>query len=113
MSVTINEYINFVLNKLISFYDPEKIYLFGSQARNQSNKDSDIDFLVINESNKPKRLRTLDFRKKIRGHNDYPIDILIYTPQEFKEECNIKGTIAYHAKTEGEILYEKESTIIS
>jgi len=112
MSVTINEYIDFILDKLISFYDPEKIYLFGSQARNQANKDSDIDFLVINESNKPKRTRTLEFRKKIRGHNNYPIDLIVYTPQEFVDECDIKGTIAYHAKKEGEILYEKENTFI-
>jgi len=112
MSITINDYIDFVLNKLISFYDPEKIYLFGSQARNQANKDSDIDFLIINESNKPKRIQTLEFRKELRSHNNYPIDLLIYTPQEFEEECDIKGTIAYHAKKEGEILYEKESTFI-
>lgn len=111
--MTIDEYINFVLNKLISFYDPEKIYLFGSQARNDADENSDIDFLVIKESTKPKRLRVLEFRKELRGYNYYPVDILVYTPQEFKNESNIKGTIAYHVKEEGKLLYGQESTIAS
>lgn len=111
--MSINEYIDFVLNKLISFYDPQIIYLFGSQARNEANKDSDIDFLIVKESDKPKRLRALEFRKELRGHNYYPVDILVYTPQEFKDECKIKGTIAYHVKEEGKILYEPKSTIAS
>ena len=110
--MSINEFIDFVLNKLISFYDPKKIYLFGSQAKNQANKDSDIDFMIIKESDKPKRLRTLEFRKELRGHNYYPIDILVYTPQEFKNECNIKGTIAYRVKEEGKKLYEQKNTIV-
>lgn len=111
--MSINEYIDFVLNKLVSFYDPQIIYLFGSQARNEANKDSDIDFLIVKESDKPKRLRALEFRKELRGHNYYPVDILVYTPQEFKNECKIKGTIAYHVKEEGKILYEQKSTITS
>ena len=96
--MNISEYIDFVINKLISFYKAQKVYLFGSQARNNANEDSDIDFLIIKDSNKPKRLRALDFRKKLRGHNEYPVDILVYTPQEFKQEANIKGTIAHHVK---------------
>jgi predicted nucleotidyltransferase len=111
--MSINEYIEFVLNKLISFYAPQLIYLFGSQARNDANEDSDIDFLIIKESNKPKRLRALEFRKELRGQNCYPVDILVYTPQEFKDECNIKGTIAYHVKKEGKLLYGQKSTSAS
>ena len=48
--MSIDEYIDFVLEKLISFYDPQIVYLFGSQARNDANKDSDIDFLIIDET---------------------------------------------------------------
>jgi predicted nucleotidyltransferase len=111
--MTISEYIDFVLNKLISFYEPQKIYLFGSQARNEANKDSDIDFLVITNSNKPKRLRALDFRKELRGHNYFPVDILVYTPQEFRNESKFKGTIANRVKEEGKILYEQRNTFAS
>ena len=111
--MSINEYIDFVLEKLISFYDPQIVYLFGSQARNDANKDSDIDFLIIDETDKPKRLRALEFRKELRGKNFYPVDILVYTPQEFNDRCHIKGTMAYHVKEEGKILYEQKDTVVS
>jgi len=111
--VSINEYIDLVLKKIVSFYNPQMVYLFGSQARKDANENSDIDFLIIEETNKPKRLRALDFRKELRGQNYYPVDILVYTPQEFKDECQIKGTMAYHIKEEGKILYEQKNTVAS
>src|SRR6056297_1726926 len=101
--MTISEYIDFILKKIIAFYKPQIVFLFGSQARNDANKDSDIDFLIIKETDKPKRLRALEFRKIIRGQNYYPLDILVYTPQEFEQESKIIGTIAYHIKEEGKI----------
>ncbi len=114
MSVmSIEEYINLVLNKLVSFYDPDKVYLFGSQAKNEANENSDIDFLVVTETSKPKRFRALEFRKQLRGQNCYPVDILIYTPNEFTNECKIKGTIAYQVKKEGKLLYDQGRTVAS
>lgn len=111
--MSINEYINLVLKKIVSFYNPKMVYLFGSQARNDANENSDIDFLIIEETNKPKRFRALEFRKELRGQNYYPVDILVYTPQEFMDECKIKGTMAYHIKEEGKILYERKNTVAS
>ena len=112
--MNLNEYIKFVLNKLISFYNPEKVYLFGSQARKDADLNSDIDFLVIAETNKPKKKRTIDFRKKLRGKNEYPVDIIVYTPEEFNEWCDVINTIPYRVNEEGELLYERqESEIIS
>lgn len=104
--MTIQEFIHFVVEKFASSFDPEKIYLFGSQAREDSNYDSDIDFLVIESSNQPKRMRSLKFRKALRGNNLYPVDILVYTPDEFEKEQHIKGTIAYNVAKEGQVLYE-------
>lgn len=101
----INDYIDFLVSKLVSFFKPNKIFLFGSQARNDANIDSDIDLLIIKESDKPKRMRALEFRKELRGYNYYPVDLLVYTPQEFQNESSIKGTIAYHVLKEGKILY--------
>ena len=111
--MSIDEFIDFILKKLISFYKPEKVYLFGSQARDDANENSDIDFLVIKDTYKPKRFRTLEFRRNLRGYNYYPVDILVYTPQEFKNESNIKGTIAYHVKREGKLLYDQGDTVAS
>ena len=111
--MSINEYIDLIVEKLISVYAPLQIYLFGFQARQDSGQDSDIDFLVIKESNEPRYKRAINFRRELRGNNLYPVDILVYTPQEFSEEFNIKGTIPYHALKEGKLLYESENTKFS
>jgi predicted nucleotidyltransferase len=107
--VSINEYIDLVVHKLVTAYSPQQIYLFGSQAREDANPDSDIDFLIIKESNEPRHRRAINFRKELRGNNLYPVDILVYTPQEFSDELNIKGTIPYHALKEGKLLYESKN----
>lgn len=103
--MSINEFIDFVKNKLILFYSPNALYLFGSQANAKANENSDIDFLVISNSTQPKRQRALGFRKTMRGNNLYPIDIIVYTPEEFEKERAIKGTIPYAVSREGKQLY--------
>ncbi len=109
--MSIDDLIDFVSKKLISFYNPRAIYLFGSQARNEADENSDLDFFVINESNKPKRQRALEFRKIMRGNNLYPLDIIVYTPEEFKKERTIKGTIAYSVSKEGRLIYGQKKSL--
>jgi predicted nucleotidyltransferase len=41
------ESMNEVVRRLVEFYQPEKIYLFGSAARGEDRPDSDLDFLVV------------------------------------------------------------------
>jgi len=49
-----NKIIQFKLNNIISQirdkYKPEQIILFGSLARGEFNKDSDIDLLIIKDN---------------------------------------------------------------
>jgi len=49
MSVTMTreEAIEEITRKLIEFYQPIRIYLFGSVARGDFDGDSDLDFLVV------------------------------------------------------------------
>lgn len=111
--MTIKEFISFVLDKIVNFYHPDTVYLFGSQARGDDNPDSDIDFLVVHDTKEPKRQRALQFRKTLRGNTLYPVDILVYTPEEFENESNIKGTIAFHAVKEGMLLYGSQNSRLS
>lgn len=39
-----------VLKRLVAAYQPERIYLFGSVARGDADRDSDYDFLVGREA---------------------------------------------------------------
>lgn len=59
--------INEVINRIVNNCDPEKIILFGSQARGKQNKDSDLDIMVIKDSNLPLNKRERTIRKHLRG----------------------------------------------
>jgi predicted nucleotidyltransferase len=78
----------------------EKIILFGSYAQNTVTKDSDVDFLVIAESNLPRYKRS---RKLYLLFDPYPfaMDILIYTPEEIKKELQFKTSFISRVLKEG------------
>jgi len=68
-----------------------KIILFGSYARGTANEDSDIDLLVILDTdefakNIEERLeRRRPINKSIREiRKDFPMDIIVYSKAEYK-----------------------------
>ena len=46
-----------ITSKIVSGYNPEKVILFGSTARGTRNSESDIDLLIIKDTNKKRPFR--------------------------------------------------------
>jgi predicted nucleotidyltransferase len=63
-------------------FNPEKIILFGSFAGNNWDSESDVDLIIVYDTDKRflKRLEELYTSWNISK----PVDILAYTPDEFK-----------------------------
>ncbi len=80
-----NSKISEILNKVVTFYQPDKVLLFGSYAIGKANEDSDLDLIIVKKTNKPKHKRGREVRKFLYG-SMIPIDLKIYTPQEFETE---------------------------
>jgi len=83
----------------------EKAILFGSLARNEASRHSDIDIIIIQNTT----LRFLDRYDGIlaafcRALPEYDVDLLIYTPEELVK-ISARPFIA-QAMKEGKILYE-------
>ena len=95
-----------IVKKIASGYDPDKIILFGSYAEGNPDKDSDLDLLIIQETNLSPHKRGLDIRLSLIG-SKVPIDILVYTKAEFEKEKNEKFSFIYSALKTSEILYER------
>ncbi len=71
----------FIVNKDIPI---EKLILFGSRAKGNYHKWSDIDLIIVSP-----KFRKLNFFKRGAKMYDYwnlnyPVDFLCYTPEEFK-----------------------------
>ena len=106
--------IEFIKEKLSEKFKPEKVILFGSQARMDSDKNSDIDLLVITNTienrsqpaaDEPQAQKLMvDMDRALKGLN-YARDIIILSSTEFENDKLIAGTIARYASKEGRIIY--------
>ena len=84
--------------------NPVKIILFGSWCRDEEDKYSDVDIIVIYETKK----RFLDRLKELYLMWDIPVafDILAYTPEEFEKMLKEKNPFIKKINREGEVIYE-------
>jgi predicted nucleotidyltransferase len=100
------EMINAAAQRLVEKFHPEKIILFGSQARGTADDRSDADLLVITSIKGSRRKMMVEMDRAI-GDIDAAFDIVILTSKEFEEEKRIPGTIGRYVSQEGRTLYER------
>ena len=91
--------------RLVSRFHPQRIILFGSQARHTADERSDVDLLIVSRFKGDRRQLMVAMDRALRG---LPIarDIVILTPEEYERDKEIPGTIARPASREGRVLYE-------
>jgi predicted nucleotidyltransferase len=94
------------LEKLIEQVQPEKIILFGSYAYGHPTPDSDVDLLVIMETTDPPTERFMKVARLLRPRL-FPVDILVYTPQEIEEALEHNNIFIREIYTKGITLYER------
>jgi predicted nucleotidyltransferase len=100
-----DETLNEIRQRLVDRFHPDKIILFGSQARGTADDRSDVDILVVCEISNGRRSLTLAMDRALWGLR-LARDIVVLTPEEFERDRHIPGTIARPASREGRILYE-------
>lgn len=92
-----------ICRRLVEGFAPQRIILFGSQARGTADDRSDVDLLVIGEVRDRKR-QVLDMDRSLRGLG-IARDIVLLSPEEFARDRLISGTVARPADLEGVQLY--------
>ncbi|GAM08577.1 nucleotidyltransferase domain protein [Geobacter sp. OR-1] len=83
---------------------PEKIFLFGSYAEDRATEDSDVDLVVVVNSDLAPHQRNIAL-KRLFPRRSFSLDAFVYTPQEFARYKDIPGTIVYNAAHHGKLLY--------
>ncbi len=99
------EILNEAVHRLVEKFQPEKIILFGSQARGTADNRSDIDLLIISPV-KEKRRKLMVEMRRVLGELEYAFDVIILTKEEFERDRKIPGPVGRYASREGRILYE-------
>jgi predicted nucleotidyltransferase len=100
------EKISEIVGKIAIGYNPDKIILFGSYAMGNANENSDLDLLVIKDSDLPRPQRTAFVRKMLFG-SLIPIDLMVYTHQEIDDSKETDHSFAKEVINSGKTVYER------
>ncbi len=87
-------------------YKPKKIILFGSYAHGEPTQDSDIDLLIIKNTDKRPIDRWVEVKKLLRGvAPGLPISPLVYTEREIDERNAMQDFFIEEIFENGEVIY--------
>jgi len=83
---------------------PDLMIVFGSVANGTADEDSDIDLVLVKESDENRLIRSAKARLALEDSN-IPIDIIVYTPEEFERDLSNEYSLVHEAMTTGRIVY--------
>ncbi len=102
--------IDYITKKIVKAIDPEKIILFGSYARGDYKKDSDLDLFIIKDGDHNSRM----IRRKIDGllwGREFSLDLFVRKTEEVEWNFRAKNPFyVYHIFKDGKVLYEKKKS---
>lgn len=96
-----------IIDLIIKEYRPEKIILFGSLAENKIHEWSDIDMLIIKNTQDRPIDRNLELFRLT--HPKVGVDFFIYTPEEYNALLKEKYSFLLNILERGKVIYEKRN----
>lgn len=101
--------ISIICDTWIRAVQPDKIILFGSYARNEAGSESDLDFLVVwkNPAIQSNRQKAVYLRRLLPRSIHVPMDLIVMTPEQYREATSDSRTFTSLISREGKVLYER------
>jgi uncharacterized protein len=97
-------YLAEMTRRIAEGFGPERIILFGSQARGRARPDSDVDLLVIFDRLEDRRATRIAIRRVL---SDLPIDkdLVVCSRDDAIRRGAVVGSVVGQALREGVVLY--------
>jgi predicted nucleotidyltransferase len=92
--------------RIVQEFNPERIIVFGSHAYGRPAPDSDVDLLIVMESDERPATRASQISKLLRPR-PFPMDILVRTPQEIQQRLEMGDYFIQEILERGKVLYER------
>ncbi len=93
-----------IVQQIVEHFRPQKVILFGSYAYGQPTEDSDVDLLVVMQTDE----NPLHVAGCISAAIDhpFPLDILVMSPSRLEGYAREQAVFATQLTTKGMMLYE-------
>ena len=103
-----------MVNTIVEESDPDRIILFGSQARGDTHEHSDVDLVVLEQG--PFRSESRH-GKEVRLHRALarfliPTDVMVRTHEDVEYWQDSINNVLARALREGRVLYEREIVLV-
>jgi len=94
-----------IVRRLVVALKPDRIYLFGSQARGQAEPDSDYDVLVLVD--RPTEPRYRLSQKGFQALRGIPaaVDVVVWDRETFDARLHLKASFPATVVREGRLLH--------
>jgi predicted nucleotidyltransferase len=96
-----------VVDRIVEAAHPDKVILFGSYAYGKPTIDSDVDFLVVMESDERPAKRAIQIERNLLDV-PFPMDILVRTPSEISERLRLEDYFMRDVIRQGQVVYERD-----
>ena len=92
---------------LIEHEHPEKITVFGSYSAGQIHEWSDVDMVIVKDTDARFLDRTRDILLLLKPR--VGLDVLVYTPEEFERLSQERAFVRNEIVQKGQVIYERDS----
>lgn len=96
-----------VAGQLAEAVGAERVILFGSYARNDAGPSSDVDLMIVADSDLPRFKRSRALYSLLRPY-PFPMDLVVYTPAEVERGSRSPLSFVSSVLREGKTVYVRE-----
>ena len=107
LKVSVGKSLRPAIQKIVDDLNPEKIILFGSYAYGRPTPNSDVDLLIVLETNAQLKERSWKVSRLLLPR-PFPVDILVKTPREIEKALKSGDFFLREILTRGKVLYERD-----
>lgn len=94
-----------IVRHIVEHFHPRRIVLFGSHAHGTHGPESDLDLFIEMETERRPPERAIEVAE-LFGLRPWPLDVVVYTPEEVERLRDLRGTLLERIEHEGRVLYE-------
>lgn len=99
--------LGYVTKEIAARFHPKKIILFGSLAYGVPDLDSDVDLLVVMDSDLRSVEQAVEIRKAVKF--PFPTDLLVRTPRQISDRLRAGDQFLHEVISRGKVLYEADN----